>query len=133
MDIYEPKFYNTWKDLKFEFPKYTEITDLAFAVNPQYKREKYSRFFVCDDVKTIWFIRVIPGMNEEYEEDSSKILVERVNIEKRNRIQLSVNKLIKIIEDDNGDNYDCRDYNNIEDVIESLSDIYGINNLKQVE
>ena len=70
---------------------------------------------------------------QEYEEDSSKILVERVNIEKRNRIQLSVNKLIKIIEDDNGDNYDCRDYNNIEDVIESLSDIYGINNLKQVE
>lgn len=53
--------------------------------------------------------------------------------EKMNRNKLSVNKLIKIIEDDNGDNYDCRDYNNIEDVIESLSDIYGINNLKQVE
>jgi hypothetical protein len=50
-----------------------------------------------------------------------------------NRNKLTVNKLIKIIEDDQGDNYDCRDYNNIEDVIESLSDIYGINNLKQVE
>ena len=31
--------------LKFEFAKYTEITDLAFKINPNYKKSGYIRFF----------------------------------------------------------------------------------------
>lgn len=32
--------------MNFEFAKYTEITDFAFEINPNYKKEGFVRFFI---------------------------------------------------------------------------------------
>ena len=57
--------------MEFDFAKYTEITDYAFKINPEYKKSGYIRLFICPDVWDFWFVRILQGYNEEYEKEDT--------------------------------------------------------------
>lgn len=118
--------------MKFEFAKYTEITDYVFNRNPYYKKEKYVRFFICPDVNDFWFVRILKGYNKDYELDENSYILERNNIPKEYKSQkLNLNILNNIIDEDDGSNWDYQQSYNLNDLIDMLCDGFGINNLKQ--
>lgn len=118
--------------MEFEFAKYTEITDLAFKINPNYKKENYVRFFICPDVWDFWFVRILEGYNKEYEQEKGCYLLERNNIPKDNKSdKLTLQKVRKIIEEDDGQNYDIEESYDLNELIEMLDDGFGILNLQQ--
>lgn len=112
------------KKLKFEFGKYTEITDLAFKTNPFYKKEGYVRFFICPDVNDFWFVRISPAYNKK-----GKYSLDRDNISKYRGEKLTLKRVIEIIDDDNYDSWDSEE-GTLDSLIELLDGGYGINNLK---
>lgn len=116
--------------MKFEFAKYTEITDLAFEVKPSYKNDGYIRFFICTDVNDFWFVRVLENTNEEYAIEEGVFLLERNNIGKTKTETLNINKVKKLIEEDDLSNWDIQQYDTMEELIEDLDAGFGINNLK---
>ena len=85
--------------MKFEFGKYTEITDLYKKHSSALQEgDKYIRFFICLDVNDIWLIRVMEDMNSEYEEEIGAYLLERNNIPKESKSDnLTISKVIEII------------------------------------
>lgn len=124
--------------MKFEFAKYTEITDFAFEVNPNYKNEGYVRFFICQDVWDFWFVRILKGY--EYVEDEGYIENEDNYILERNKIsmdkkgqKLTLLKVREIILEDDGSNWDLQQSEDIDELIDMLADVFGINNLKEKE
>lgn len=119
--------------MKFEFAKYTEITDFAFEVNPSYRNDKYVRFFICQDVWDFWFVRILKGY--EYDEEQGYVENENNYILERNKIemdkkgqQLTMRKVRQIIEDDDGSNWDLQQGEDIEELIDMLDDSFGIIN-----
>lgn len=118
--------------MEFEFAKYTEITDLAFEVNPDYKNDGYVRFFICPDVHDFWFVRILEGYNAEYEKEDGCFVLERNNIRKNSRQEvLTISKVKKIIQEDDGSNWDIEQAYSVEELIEMIDDGFGILNLKQ--
>ena len=117
--------------MKFEFGKFTEITDLAFEVNPNYKQEGYIRFFICPHVNDFWFARVLKDTNEDYEKQEGVFLLERNNIWKQKSETLNINKVKRFIEEDDGSNWDIKEYRSIEMLIEDIDGGFGILNLKE--
>lgn len=131
MDIERVK--KEYRKLKFSFPKYTEITDIAIAIRPSIiEHTKARRFFICDDVRSFWFARMLPGLNDEYE-DCDRVLIERDEIDKHGRDErMTLNRLIEIVNDEERDQWDCHDYATVADAIDDLSCGYGVNNLIEV-
>lgn len=118
--------------MKFEFAKYSEITDYAFERSFMYKNDGYTRLFICPDVWDFQLIRVLPGFNKDYEPEEGKILVEHNMIPMDRKCQtLTIRKLNEIIDEDDFSNYDYFEFTNMEDVIDSIADIHGILNLKE--
>lgn len=118
--------------MEFKFATYTEITDLAFELNPNYKDEGYIRFFICNDVWDVWFIRILQGYNEQYAKEEGCYLLERNNISKdRKSDDLTLGKVKKIIQEDDGSNWDVKEYHSLEDLIEDIDNGFGILNLKK--
>jgi hypothetical protein len=118
--------------MEFEFAKYTEITDYAFKVNPNYKKEGFIRFFICPDVWDFWFVRILEGFNEEYEREEGSFILERNKVEKDNRGQkLTLSKVKQIIEEDDGSNWDMQQSYDVEHLIDMLDDGFGIINPKE--
>lgn len=122
--------------MKFEFGKYTEITDLAFKLNPNYKQEGFERFFICPDVWDIWFVRILKGYehddDEGYIENPENYILERNKIEMDYKGQkLTLSKVKEIIQEDDGSNWDLEQAEVIEDLIDLLDDGLGILNLKE--
>ena len=119
--------------MKFEFAKYTEITDFALKVNPQYKNEGYVRFFICPDVWDFWFIRILEGYGEGYEKEVGSFILERNKIPMDVKGEnLSIRKLRNIIEEDDGSNWDYEQSYDLEELIDMLDDGFGILNLKTI-
>lgn len=123
--------------MHFEFAKYTEITDYAFKVNPNYINDGYVRFFICPDVWDFWFIRVLKGSryeeDEGYVEDAENYILERNKVEMdRKAEKLTISKLKKIIEEDDGSNWDLKQGYDIEELIDMLDDGFGIINRKKI-
>jgi len=117
----------------FEFGTYTEITDFAFEVKPSYKNEGFVRFFICCDTWDFWFVRILEGYNEDYEQENSFIL-ERNKIRKSFKGEnLSLSKVKDIIQEDDGSNWDMQVSNDIDELIEMLDEGFGIINLKTVK
>ena len=117
--------------MNFEFGKYTEITKCAFERNAEYERAGYTRLFICPDVWNFHFIRVLPGYNGDYQKDESKILVElnEIDVDRKGQ-NLSMFKLNQILDEDDFSNYDYHVFTNMEDVIESIDEGFGILNLE---
>jgi len=114
--------------MEFEFAKYTEITELykKHSLSLQ-DGDGYIRFFICPDVHTFWLARVIEGFNESYEKEEGSFLIERNNIEKKDRSEkLTKQKVVDIIEDDDFSNWDIYECQSMEEVIDILDDGNGI-------
>lgn len=123
--------------MNFEFAKYTEITDLAFEVSPQYKNDKYVRFFICPDVWDFWFVRILKGYENDdkkgYIENPNMYILERNNIAMDKKGQnLTLAKVKKIIEEDDGSNWDLQQGYDIEELIDMLDNGHGIINRQAV-
>ena len=115
--------------MEFEFAKYTEITDYAFKINPNYKQEGYIRFFLCPDVHDYWFVRILEGYNEDYEREEGSYILERNNISKRKGEMPTLSKVKQLILEDDGSNWDIEQSFDIDDLINMLDDGFGILNL----
>lgn len=123
--------YITIKNM-FEFAKYTEITDLAFKLNPDYQTSGYIRIFICPDVNDYHLVRVLKGFNEEYEKDENSFLLERNKIEKdRKQDKLTLSKVRSILINDEFDNWDIFQFDSLKDAINELDGGFGILNLKE--
>lgn len=117
---------------KFEFAKYTEITELCFTNNISYKSEGYVRFFICQDVWDFWFVRILQGFNEEYEKDDVSYILERNKIPMKYKGEkLTISKVINIINDDDYSNWDINQSYNLDVLIGIIDNGYGINNLQK--
>lgn len=120
------------ESLKFEFGKYTEITDLALELNPSFKEEGYIRFFICTDTWDFWFARILEGFNEDYERQEGYFLLERDKIAKSSKKEIiTLETLKKLIENHDGSNWDIEEGRSIEELIEMIDDGFGILNLKE--
>ena len=107
--------------MNFQFGFYTEITDFALKYRPEYKKDGYIRFFVCPDVHTFWFVRILEGYNESYEKEDGCYVLERNNIDNYYKGQkLTISKLKEIINDDDYSNWDCMEGHDLEDLIDNL-------------
>lgn len=117
--------------MTFEFAKYTEITDYAFKVNPDYRNENYIRFFICPDVNDFWLVRILKGYNEEYEHNEDCYLMERdkIAMDKKGE-SLTLSKLKRIIENDDRSNWDIQQSYDLTELIEMLDGGFGILNLQ---
>lgn len=115
----------------FEFGKFTEITDFALDINPEYQTSKYIRIFICPDVWDFHLVRILKGYNEDYEPDEDSYIMERniIPMERRDE-NLSIRKVRKIIEEDNLDNWDYYQSYDLDDLIERIDGGFGIINLK---
>jgi len=113
----------------FEFAKYTEITDFAFRLRPNYKKEGYVRFFICPDVHDTWFVRILEGYNEDYEKKEGSFLLERNKISNEHKGQrLTIQRVKRIILDDDGSNWDVKSDYEIENLIDIIDGGFGIIN-----
>ena len=118
--------------MRFEFAMYTEITDYAFRIDPSLKDQGYVRFFICPDVNDFWLVRILEGYNEEYEEESGSYILEREKIPNiRKGENLTLSKVKRIIQEDDGGNWDMRQGYNVEKLIDLLDDGFGIINRKE--
>ena len=123
--------------MEFNFAQYTEITDYAFKVNPNYKNEGYVRFFICPDVNDFWFVRVLVGSRyddiEGYVDCDNHYILERNNIPNSKKAEnVTLSKLRKIIEEDDGSSWDLKQGYDLEELIDMLDDGFGIINRKEV-
>jgi len=117
--------------LKFNFGKYTEITDIALKDKPEYKKEGYIRFFICADVFDFWFVRILKGYDEEYKIDNDSFLLERNKIPMRRKGEyLTLMKTKNIINKDDYSNWDIEQSYNINVLLGIIDNGFGINNLK---
>ena len=115
--------------MKFEFAKYTEITDLAFKHGIGY--DSYVRFFICPDVNDTWFVRILEGFNEDYDKEDGMYILERNNIPNEYKGQnLTVKRVVDIIKNDSGENWDIESSDDLDYLIDMLDDGFGILNLK---
>ena len=116
--------------MEFEFAKYTEITDLAFEHGTGYKG--YVRFFICPDVHDTWFCRILENTNSEYDTEEGSFLLERNNIPNEYKGQeLTVDRVVDIIQEDDGSNWDYQQAYSVDELIDMLDDGFGILNLKK--
>lgn len=103
---------------------------MAFEINPEYKKEGYLRFFICPDVNDYWFVRIIGGVNEDYEKEEGSFLIERNNIPKAKKENLTLRKVKKIIEEDDCSNWDTLQGFDLEQLIDELDCGFGMINRK---
>lgn len=116
----------------FNFGKYTEVTDFAFKVSPEYTKHGYIRFFICSDVWDFWFVRILANTNEEYEHEEEFYLMERNKIPMDFKCQkLTISKLRQIIREDDFSNWDFIGSEDLDGLIDDIDDGFGINNLKE--
>lgn len=115
--------------MKFEFAKYTEITEEYLKLRPELKDSGYIRFFICPDVTDYHLVRILKDINSEYATEEGTYLLEMENIRKNRAADLNLVRLRHIIVNDGLENWDIVEYSSIEDIIEVLDDGFGINNL----
>ncbi len=115
--------------MKIEFGVYTDITELYKKHSTSLSDgDGYIRFFICNDVFTFWLIRIIENHNADYEFEEGVYILERNNIEKEFKgEELTINKIIDIIKNDEFDNYDVDEYYDFDEMISDIDGGYGIN------
>lgn len=112
--------------MKFDFAKYYDISKLALEVNPDMYKD-YERVFICVDTHTFWLARLMADTNEDYEQEEGTYLLERNNVEKDFKAQkLTFMELVKILEEDDGSNWDTTECHDADDAVDMLDDGFGI-------
>ncbi|MTB53069.1 hypothetical protein [Lewinella sp. W8] len=119
--------------MKFEFARSTEVTDFAKEKFPEQYRE-YSRLFICPDVNDAWLFRLLPGVGMNYYPNPDAFLLERDKIANDFKGQpMTVQRLFRILKNDDLSNWDYHVYGVEEDAIEVVDGGFGIPNLKEPE
>ena len=115
--------------MKFEFGKYTDITELYKKYNEDLQEgDGYIKFFICLDVNDFWIIRVLKDFNAEYEKEEGAFLLERNMIQKDSKQQsLNLSKVKELIIEDDFSNWDIKEYFDLEELIDDIDGGYGIN------
>lgn len=126
-----------------ETARYTDVTTIAKELSSEY--DIYEKILVCPDIKTFWVARIQLDINEEFEKEEGKVLIERNNIEefevsREIRRSIALNTQKKLVEKvlqadvDNGfENWDNLECESLEDAIDELGDGYkGIINENEV-
>lgn len=119
-------------NMNFEFAKYTEITDFAKTVRPDFFEQGYIRFFICPDVWDFWLCRILKDTNENYETEEGSFVLEREKIAMDKKCEnLSISKVRKILENDELENWDMKQSFDIQELIGMMDNGFGILNLQE--
>lgn len=113
--------------MEFKFAIYTEVTDFAHQVNPEYKNSGYTRLFICPDTLDFRLVRILPGFNEEYDEEEDSIVIEEKLVPKlmgRGQ-ELTLNTLKGILTEDNFESHNFFVVYSMEQVREQLEGGFG--------
>lgn len=113
-----------------EFGKYTDITNFAKKVNPT-MFEGYEKVYICPDTQNWWLSCINKDLNEDYETEEGKYLVERADLDypdgnRCSKLYLNSNVVRKAILDWEGDNWDNYETDSLEEAIEVVDGGYGI-------
>ena len=116
--------------MKLEFGKYTDVTNLAKEVNPDYLGDYY-KVYICPDTENWWLACVQKDINDDYEREVGTYLIERDLIEydtpKLRNEFLSKENVVNVLKNRNGDFWDATEFSSFEDVVDSVDGGYGIN------
>ena len=115
--------------MKFEFGKATEITDFAKdQFNEMY--EIYKRIFITTDTNDYHILRILEGYDKDYEKCEDSYVLEWQKISKNRKDNITgMLKLKKILSEDDGSNWDCKQYDSLQECIDNVDGGFGINNL----
>lgn len=123
----------TKQTLKFEFGVYTDVTELALRINPEYTSNNVIKVFLCPDVHDVWLCRLIEGLDEEYNSCDGSYLLERNAIPNYEKGQkLSINRAMKILSEDEFDNYDYKTSTDVNELIDMVDGGFGILNFNKL-
>lgn len=113
--------------MEFEFGKATNITEFAKSRIGDFY-EQYEKVYIVPDTNDYHILRVLKGYGKDYEEDEDKVILEHQMISKSKTEGIhSLEKLRKILEEDDGGNYDCKVLDSIDECIEIVDGGFGIN------
>ena len=118
--------------MKLDFGKYTNCTKMAKEIDADFYGQ-YEHVLVCADTNKMWVAKILVGYDEEYNRDSSKVLIERNNIDSLDasylkmvdHVDLAITTLQADIDD--GCNWDVLECDSVEDALDNLADVFGIN------
>ena len=118
--------------MEFNFAQYTDVTAIAFEVNPKYQENNYVRVFLCPDTDNVWLSRIMADTNAEYKHCVGCYIVEREKIESDQKHQdLTRRRALKILRNDDFDNWDFTAHTSLADAIKVIDGGYGVLNLTE--
>ncbi len=112
-------------NIRFEFAKVTEVTDMAHSLNKEYENNGISRIFLCPDTISIWVYRLLENISGEYEYKPGSFLIERQQIDKPKELRLTIDLARSILLSDNMAVWDSIEAHSIEEVYDILDGGYG--------
>lgn len=113
--------------MKFEFAKATDITEFAKR-KLDYMYNEYEKIYITPDTNDYHILRVLKGVGNNYEPIEGSYILEHQMINKPKGVGISsTSHLLKILEEDDGGNYDYIVMNSLEDCIEEVDGGFGIN------
>ena len=113
--------------MKFEFAKATDITEFAKSRMPEMYQE-YEKIYITPDTNDYHILRILKGFDEDYEPNEDKVIIEHQMIPKSKTEGIySLEKLKKILEQDDGGNWDYKVKDTVEECIKIVDGGFGIN------
>ncbi len=114
--------------MKFEFAKATDITKFAQSRMPEMYQE-YEKIYITPDTNDYHILRILKGFDEDYEPNNDKVILEHQLIPKDKKEEgiHSLEKLLKILDQDDGGNYDYLVRDTFEECIKIVDGGFGIN------
>ena len=113
--------------MKFEFAKATDITAFAKSRMPEMYGE-YEKIYITPDTNDYHILRILKGFDEDYEPNEDKVILEHQMIPKSKTEGIhTLEKLKKILEEDDGGNYDYKAKDSVEECIKIVDGGFGIN------
>ena len=113
--------------MKFDFAVATDITEFAKSRMPEMYGH-YEKIYITPDTNDYHILRIIKGYGENYERNENKVILEHQLISKSKTEKINtLENLKKILQKDDGGNYDYRVKNSVEECITIVDGGFGIN------
>lgn len=94
-----------------KYSLFTDVSDLAHKLNPEYQANGYSKVFVGDRGDSFLVARLATNINEHFEEEEGVYLVEINVIDKENLADtLTDENTRKLLVDDSFDNWEYESF-----------------------
>jgi hypothetical protein len=112
--------------MNFEFAKATDITDFVKEEFGYMYEDEVVRVYITPDTHDYHILRIVKGLDEDYEESEDSFLLEWNKIPKsRGSFIRSEEDLKRIIEEDDGSNWDVKEYYSLQECIDEIDGGYG--------